>query len=213
MLTRTCPPGLVLAGPDMSKSWLLVQFGTFRVQNKVFDEISRWFCMAFAGEAQKTYRRQISDDRGCLTDEVTTKRYEPCTSLAWDQHELYRSLAWAVHEPHVCPAWATFELFFLFLFFVRALHMYCMSFAWVFLFFYKSFGGKAVAVSIPCKPLINKLGSVSGFRAWVSGFGARVQVGVSVCFRTWAWVRQHLALSIQCVCVYKFDQFAMLCTC
>ena len=41
LLTRTCPPGLVLAGPDMSKSRLLVQFGTFRVQNKVFDEISR----------------------------------------------------------------------------------------------------------------------------------------------------------------------------
>ena len=39
--TRTCPPGLVLAGPDMSKSRLLVQFRTFRVQNKVFDEISR----------------------------------------------------------------------------------------------------------------------------------------------------------------------------
>ena len=41
LLTRTCPPGLVLAGPDMSKSRLLVQFNTFRVQNKVFDEISR----------------------------------------------------------------------------------------------------------------------------------------------------------------------------
>ena len=41
LLTRTCPPGLVLAGPDMSKSRLLVQFRTFRVQNKVFDEISR----------------------------------------------------------------------------------------------------------------------------------------------------------------------------
>ena len=54
LLTRTCPPGLVLAGPDMSKSRLLVQFRTFRVQNKVFDEISKWFCMVFAGEAQKT---------------------------------------------------------------------------------------------------------------------------------------------------------------
>ena len=37
----------------MSKSRLLVQFGTFRVQNKVFDEISRWFCMVLSGEAEK----------------------------------------------------------------------------------------------------------------------------------------------------------------
>ena len=29
----TCPPGQVLAGPDMSKSRLLVKFRTFRVQN------------------------------------------------------------------------------------------------------------------------------------------------------------------------------------
>jgi len=35
------PPGLVLAGPDMSKSRFFVNFFTFRVQNKVFDEISR----------------------------------------------------------------------------------------------------------------------------------------------------------------------------
>ena len=33
LLTRTCPPGLVLAGPDMSKSRLLVKFRTLRVQN------------------------------------------------------------------------------------------------------------------------------------------------------------------------------------
>ena len=37
-----------------------VQITTFgsishvRVQNWVFDEISKWFCMAFAGEAEKT---------------------------------------------------------------------------------------------------------------------------------------------------------------
>ena len=30
-----------LGSPDMSKSRLLVQFDMFRVQNKVFDEISR----------------------------------------------------------------------------------------------------------------------------------------------------------------------------
>ena len=35
------PPEQVLAGPDMSKSRLLVQFNTFRIQNKVLDEISR----------------------------------------------------------------------------------------------------------------------------------------------------------------------------
>ena len=29
----TCPPGQVLAGPDMSDFRLLVQFRTFRVQN------------------------------------------------------------------------------------------------------------------------------------------------------------------------------------
>ena len=50
----TCPPGQVLAGPDMSKSRLLIQFNMFRVQNKVSDEISKWFCMFFAGEAQKS---------------------------------------------------------------------------------------------------------------------------------------------------------------
>ena len=29
LLTRTCPPGLALAGPDMSKFRLFVQFRTF----------------------------------------------------------------------------------------------------------------------------------------------------------------------------------------
>ena len=33
------PPGQVFAGPDMSDFRLLVQFRTFRVQNKVFDKI------------------------------------------------------------------------------------------------------------------------------------------------------------------------------
>ena len=37
----TCPPGQVLAGPDMSKVRVLVQFRTFRVQNLFFDEVSR----------------------------------------------------------------------------------------------------------------------------------------------------------------------------
>ena len=49
----TCPPGQVLAGPDMSDFRLLVKFRTFRFQNLVFDEISRWFCMVLPGEAQK----------------------------------------------------------------------------------------------------------------------------------------------------------------
>ena len=33
---------------------LLVQFRLFRIQNWVFDKISRWFCMVLRGEAQKT---------------------------------------------------------------------------------------------------------------------------------------------------------------
>ena len=33
LLTRICPPGLALAGLDMSKSRPLVEFRTFRVQN------------------------------------------------------------------------------------------------------------------------------------------------------------------------------------
>ena len=33
LLTRTCPPGLALAGPDMSKVRVLDKFRTFRVQN------------------------------------------------------------------------------------------------------------------------------------------------------------------------------------
>ena len=35
----TCPPGQVLAGPDMTEVRVLVQFGTFRVQKWYFDEI------------------------------------------------------------------------------------------------------------------------------------------------------------------------------
>ena len=35
----TCPPGQVLAGPDMSDFRLLIKFLTFRVQKKDFDEI------------------------------------------------------------------------------------------------------------------------------------------------------------------------------
>ena len=37
----TCPPGQVLASPDMSDFRLLVEFCTFRVPNLFFDEISR----------------------------------------------------------------------------------------------------------------------------------------------------------------------------
>ena len=50
----TCPPGQVLAGPDMSKFRLLVKFCIFRVQNLFFEVISRSFCMVLRGEAQKT---------------------------------------------------------------------------------------------------------------------------------------------------------------
>ena len=39
----------------MSKSRLLIQFRTFRVQTLYFYEISRCFCMVFAGEAQKSH--------------------------------------------------------------------------------------------------------------------------------------------------------------
>ena len=41
LLTRTCPPGLALAGPDMSTFRLLIQFRTLRVQNLVFHIISK----------------------------------------------------------------------------------------------------------------------------------------------------------------------------
>ena len=54
LLTRICPPGLALEGPDMSKVRVLVQSYMFWVQNLFFEEISRWFCMVFRGEAQKT---------------------------------------------------------------------------------------------------------------------------------------------------------------
>ena len=49
--------GLVLgdlAGPDMLNSRLLDKFRTFRVQKWYFDEISKWFCIIFAGEAKKS---------------------------------------------------------------------------------------------------------------------------------------------------------------
>ena len=36
----TCPPGQVLAGPDMTEVRVLVQFGTFRVQKWYFDEMT-----------------------------------------------------------------------------------------------------------------------------------------------------------------------------
>ena len=41
LLTRICPPGLALAGPDMSEVRLLVRFRTFRVQNSLFEVISK----------------------------------------------------------------------------------------------------------------------------------------------------------------------------
>ena len=41
-------------GPDMTEVRVLVQFWTFRVQRWSFDEIYRWFCIIFAGEAQKS---------------------------------------------------------------------------------------------------------------------------------------------------------------
>ena len=40
LLTRTCPPGLALAGPDISKFRLLLPFRTFPVQNWFFEVIS-----------------------------------------------------------------------------------------------------------------------------------------------------------------------------
>ena len=54
LLTRTCPPGLALAGPDMSEVRVLVKFRMFRVPNLVFDIMSRGLCMVLRGEAQKT---------------------------------------------------------------------------------------------------------------------------------------------------------------
>ena len=37
----TCPPGQVLAGPDMTEVRVLVQFRTLRVQKWYYDEIYR----------------------------------------------------------------------------------------------------------------------------------------------------------------------------
>ena len=33
LLTRTCPPGLALASPDMTEVRVLIKFRTFRIQN------------------------------------------------------------------------------------------------------------------------------------------------------------------------------------
>ena len=41
MLTRTCPLGLALAGPDMSEFRLLVKFRTFRIEKYLLDVISQ----------------------------------------------------------------------------------------------------------------------------------------------------------------------------
>ena len=49
----TCPPGQVLASPDMSKVRVLIQFCIFRVKNWVSDGISKWFCIVLPGEAEK----------------------------------------------------------------------------------------------------------------------------------------------------------------
>ena len=38
---HTCPPGQVLAGPDMGEIRILVKFRTLRIQNRIFNEISR----------------------------------------------------------------------------------------------------------------------------------------------------------------------------
>ena len=43
-----------LGGPDMSEVRLSVQFHTFRVENLLFEVISRWFCVVLRREAQKT---------------------------------------------------------------------------------------------------------------------------------------------------------------
>ena len=48
----TCPDH-DFSGPDMSKSRLLVEFSMFWIQFLGFEEISRWFCTALPGEAEK----------------------------------------------------------------------------------------------------------------------------------------------------------------
>ena len=48
LLTRTCPPGLALASPDMTEVRVLVKFRTCRIQNWLFEVISNdsaWFCV------------------------------------------------------------------------------------------------------------------------------------------------------------------------
>ena len=40
LVTKTCPPGVALAGPDMSKVRVLIKFCTFRVENLFFEVIS-----------------------------------------------------------------------------------------------------------------------------------------------------------------------------
>ena len=41
LLTRICPPGLALAGPDITEVRVLVQFRTFRIQDCVSEALSR----------------------------------------------------------------------------------------------------------------------------------------------------------------------------
>ena len=91
----TCPPGQVLASPDMSKVRVLVQFCMFRVQKWYFDEIYKWFCMAFAGEAQKHFilskdhniEPKIQNIQTKITKKIhTNTRFpkEPCGAPAGD---------------------------------------------------------------------------------------------------------------------------------
>ena len=54
LVTRTCPPGVALVGPDMTEGRVWVKFRMFRIQNLFFEAISQWFCMVLCGEAQKT---------------------------------------------------------------------------------------------------------------------------------------------------------------
>ena len=44
LLTRTCPPGVALVGPDMTEVRVLVNFCMLRVQNFLFEVIPKLFC-------------------------------------------------------------------------------------------------------------------------------------------------------------------------
>ena len=57
-----------------------IQFRTPRVQNWLFDEISRWFCMVLHGEAQKTQ----------LWDQKTKKLSKNTKKKIWKQFPLLR---------------------------------------------------------------------------------------------------------------------------